>query len=361
MKKLTFLLLLLITSLNTLSSQTYNSHVFYSRSVKKGDFNKGIAESKYCNDYYSFQELRGRHYVNIKGNTPLKSNRFYYLDFGAGLDYYYLSYSRKGPHPDEDYRIDSDNNIKKIPCKNRPKDSDNDGVPDSQDNCPNQAGPASNNGCPLPQGKPDLVIDTSESTSLASGEDSSSVNLETNTTHYVYLGEELQIYLKVDNKGSAGSGNSKIGYYISTTNDINKATQIKEEKFYRVPANSHQTTSSSLSYWHLSNTTGIIGEAFLHIKVDNANQLDEGRNGESNNVYSSRRLFLINEHRKSKPGRNIPRRPVFMSINNFNGTKVKEVTINSKEEEQAILNSLPKGLYIINNDKGESKKVYKKN
>jgi hypothetical protein len=29
-------------------------------------------------------------------------------------------------------------------------DTDGDGVPDSQDNCPNEAGPASNNGCPVP-------------------------------------------------------------------------------------------------------------------------------------------------------------------------------------------------------------------
>jgi hypothetical protein len=32
-----------------------------------------------------------------------------------------------------------------------PPDSDDDGVPDSQDHCPNQSGPASNNGCPLQQ------------------------------------------------------------------------------------------------------------------------------------------------------------------------------------------------------------------
>lgn len=31
-----------------------------------------------------------------------------------------------------------------------PPDSDGDGVPNSSDSCPNQAGPASNNGCPLP-------------------------------------------------------------------------------------------------------------------------------------------------------------------------------------------------------------------
>lgn len=39
-------------------------------------------------------------------------------------------------------------------------DSDGDGIPDDQDNCPNQAGPASNNGCPLPDYDNDGVADT---------------------------------------------------------------------------------------------------------------------------------------------------------------------------------------------------------
>ena len=38
-------------------------------------------------------------------------------------------------------------------------DSDGDGVSDPKDNCPNQAGPAANNGCPWPDTDGDSVLD----------------------------------------------------------------------------------------------------------------------------------------------------------------------------------------------------------
>jgi hypothetical protein len=43
-------------------------------------------------------------------------------------------------------------------------DSDGDGVPDSEDQCPNEAGPASNNGCPLPP--PDTVAPVTTATAI---------------------------------------------------------------------------------------------------------------------------------------------------------------------------------------------------
>lgn len=44
----------------------------------------------------------------------------------------------------------------------QPTDSDGDGVPDASDNCPNQIGPASNGGCPLPDADNDGVDDAND-------------------------------------------------------------------------------------------------------------------------------------------------------------------------------------------------------
>jgi hypothetical protein len=46
-----------------------------------------------------------------------------------------------------------------IPFSYAQTDADGDGVEDSSDNCPTEAGPASNNGCPLPVATPDLDAD----------------------------------------------------------------------------------------------------------------------------------------------------------------------------------------------------------
>lgn len=84
-----------------------------------------------------WQDFRGRFYVNIQSTEPLTANRFYYLDFGKGLNYYYLTYSRTGAHPDEDYNLSNSANITQVPCTNIIEDSDNDGINDPEDNYPN--------------------------------------------------------------------------------------------------------------------------------------------------------------------------------------------------------------------------------
>ena len=50
-----------------------------------------------------------------------------------------------------------------------PTDTDGDGIPDVNDTCPAQSGPASNNGCPLPDGDGDGVPDATDTCPAVSG------------------------------------------------------------------------------------------------------------------------------------------------------------------------------------------------
>ncbi|MDX8552541.1 thrombospondin type 3 repeat-containing protein [Tenacibaculum sp. 1B UA] len=233
------------------------------------------------------------------------------------------------------------------------RDSDGDGVQNWQDNCPNQAGPSSNNGCPV--GNADLIINTSNSTTGVPGESTTTKSLSsTNITHYLYTNDELQIYLQIDNEGNTSSGNSKIGVYLSTENDINKAKEIKVYDLSNVNPGTSQTRSYSLSYWGLTSTYGISGQAYLHIKIDKNNDVDEGSDGEQNNTYSSRNLYFYNTQRKSA------KLPTKLTIHDVNGNKINETTVNNKTEETDVIKSLPEGFYFIDKN-GKKSKIYKKN
>lgn len=116
MKNLSFLFYVLLTFVSfNVKSQTFKSHTFYSKVSSLGTINKTIAESN-CDQTYSRQQLSGRYYVNIQIETRLEPNKFYLLDFGRGLNYYYLLRSGSNTHPDEDYSISQPLSIIQINC-----------------------------------------------------------------------------------------------------------------------------------------------------------------------------------------------------------------------------------------------------
>ncbi|MCG7502486.1 hypothetical protein MHM83_11440 [Tenacibaculum sp. Mcav3-52] len=230
-------------------------------------------------------------------------------------------------------------------------DSDGDGVYDNEDECPNEAGKKANNGCP---GDPDLVIDERKSTVIISNPSLSTgtVSILYNTVFPIHTDDELQIYLKTDNKGKIASGKTKVGFYISTTNKIKDAGLIKEISLANINPNKSQSRSISFSQWDLSSTYGIIGNAYLHIKVDKNNDVYEGAEGEDNNEFSSIKLNIKNYKRRSS------RDSKLLSIKNMNGELIRKEELTSDIEEKELLKSLPKGFYIVNKE-GKRKIIYR--
>lgn len=215
------------------------------------------------------------------------------------------------------------------------RDFDNDGIRNHDDICPNEAGPVSNNGCPL--GNPDLVVDLNNSTTIVPSSGNPTISLSSNILENLYLGDEIQVYLKVDNKGEVSSGSFKVGFYASVDNNISNSRLLLDESFPSIPANSSRARSISISHWHFANLLGILGNAYIHIKIDKDNNVIESN--ESNNSFSSRRINVLNRHRFSRP--DYPK--VILDLEDFS-----RITVNNKQEEEEALSQLKKGkLYLI--------------
>lgn len=114
------------------NAQPYKSHTFYS-GIRSHNviITEQIAQNS-CGNTFNYRELIGRFYVNIFIDVPLEAGKFYLLDFGEGLNYYYLSQSNMGEHNDEDYRLNTSYHIEQVLC-----DMDGDGITNEIDNCPN--------------------------------------------------------------------------------------------------------------------------------------------------------------------------------------------------------------------------------
>lgn len=234
-------------------------------------------------------------------------------------------------------------------------DSDGDGIQDWQDQCPYEAGPSSSNGCP---GNADLVLDLDKSTSIASGCQCSTKPLYNKTPYTLYLSEHLGLNLRVNNTGKINSGNYKVGIYTSVTNDIKNATLMEEYNFNSISPSKFQTKHSiQLNHSDFNNTDGY-GNTYLHIKVDNKNNVNEGNSGENNNIFSSIKLKI--ENRSRRGGKPIEIEFDLISIKDRFGRKIKNnIKTKNKDQEINLIKSLPSGLYLINKN-GIKSKIYKK-
>ncbi|MGV7106228.1 thrombospondin type 3 repeat-containing protein [Flavobacterium sp. U410] len=234
-------------------------------------------------------------------------------------------------------------------------DKDGDGIPNSSDNCPTQAGPASNNGCP---GLADLIIDTTNSTAKASGA-SYSQTFSSNSSHTLYLNDsELQLYLTIKNTGQASSNTMKVGFYATQGASFSSPILLKEVNFTGINSNSNQSQGEYIPRATLAGYINSNGYVYIHVVVDKNNTVNEGSSGgENNNRYSS---ILVNISNSTRPTgkftiaeRNISDethvspQSYDLYIYDFSGTKIKSAKINSIEEENQIIATLPSGLYVI--------------
>lgn len=167
-------------------------------------------------------------------------------------------------------------------------DTDGDGVPDSQDDCPNESGPASNDGCP---GEPDLSIDLNGSVINSNCFECDVFFSQIGTDRH-YLNNPTgiaNIDLFVQNLGDASSTSSTVGYYISanSTFESNSDALIKTTNIGALGSNSGNYFSTAL---FSSDFNNVSGNFWLLIRVDDDDNNDESN--ETNNVFALR--FAIN-------------------------------------------------------------------
>jgi len=257
-------------------------------------------------------------------------------------------------------------------------DSDNDGVSNSSDNCPNNPNPdqvdtdgdgigdvcdsVDNNA------KPDLTSNTNNIfiTSECSSCPAALSSLGTKR-HIISRNAGILAFntIVVDNKGTAASTNAKINYYLSVNSTLD-ASDFKFSTSTSIPA------IQAGSFKVLSHT--IFGSDFLYsqpfqnytliMKIDGDNQVSESN--ESNNIFKIPITYRqnISSRPRPKPIEDYKtaevQEPYDLYIYNFYGQLIKKVKVKSTHDESESIRSLPNGLYILNSLNG-SKKIYVQN
>lgn len=242
-------------------------------------------------------------------------------------------------------------------------DGDNDGVPDINDQCPNQPGPASNNGCPLPQ-NPNLAVDLDASAVFSqclSCPPPLDAFFSSGKKHLIANGGTGSISfnkLEIRNIGNTTSNSAKIDFYFSIDNSLSTSND-KLIKSINIPSrnvNSSFGIQTSITGWDINNNGGLAnGNYFILVNIDAANSNNEGTSGEADNLltipitYTTSNIFsiaspvLISEQKSTEA-------PYKLEIYNIQGSIINNITVINKKEEDAYIQNLPKGFYIIKKD-----------
>ena len=207
-------------------------------------------------------------------------NLYKFINNDNDIRYLYIV-SKGSPFTDRDTYLYNSLVKQSVYC-----DNDNDGIENEFDDCPNEAGPESNNGCPF---KPDLV--TGGST----------------TTYNVSEGSTFTVRFIAENRGdelSNSSATAKIRFVWSLDSDVS-SDDVIDLSLPGVPidynpdggeSETHdaQIIAPSLSEFNLSTTNNL----YLLIFIDYPNEYEESN--ENNNVYDE---ILITVNKSSSSGR----------------------------------------------------------
>jgi hypothetical protein len=328
---------------NPSTTSNSNNLVSYSRWNREGDNNLNFPSFITKNWWSALGSNVGA--FRISGAFTLKITYVKYIS-GSGNNYNYYS---KVLH----YTVPI-------------SDSDGDGVSDGYDDCPNQPGPASNRGCPLPAAKADLYID--EIASNIIGECGSTFpcneSYKNAKTHRYSLynpeGNDLSLATVVFNKGNAASGNNKIYYYLSLDNKIDsydfKSTIVSN--LGPLSPNRGTTVNELMSIYEFrkngNNPSASNYNLIIEIKVDDKDN--------SNNT------FTIPVRVTAKSNSTISASPQNSNTSNntesykidiydFSGTFLKSVKMNASMNDKELMNGMPSGLFILKNSDGTTRKI----
>ncbi|WP_268224659.1 thrombospondin type 3 repeat-containing protein [Sinomicrobium oceani] len=321
--------------------------VTYSKDTRGGDEDaningSGVVLENFCSGVFSYKHHRLKYLgntisqaennfckpdsdqgsyikVDIKMEDPLTQRKVYFINRTFSTShpkgYYYVIYAGYHDGSDEDYIMESSSSITPVnftdsdndgvpnscdncPNKSNPNqadrdkdgkgdvcdDSDGDGVMDAYDKCPTEPGPSSNNGCP--EGEADLVLD--KSGTIISSECSSCpgpLNNLGSQRHIISRNGGILSFnlIVVDNQGNANAGSSKIGLYLSSDNklDSNDFKFSTTFSLSSINAESSKDTSGTI-FGSDFDYNQAFGNYYLLIVLDDEKSISESN--ENNNT-----------------------------------------------------------------------------
>lgn len=282
MKKKILLLAFLMTCLFFYGQTPSGVQRSYHRLNKLGD-NLNSATLQYCDN------LEGRQLkLNIRDiPSPIPVGTVIFIDDNGDPEtfgYFIVEFSRARSNQDADETVP--NSAVTTVTINCSTDSDGDGINDSEDNCPNQAGPASNNGCPQPELA--IVLNGSTISSQCSSCDVFFDQLGTDR-HFINRPTGIaNLDILVENLGGSTSSSTTVGLYVSADNvlQINSDSKIKTFSLGTINPGSVKFSSGPI----FASDTDVTTNFWLIIKIDDNNSNNESN--ENNNTFALR--FRVN-------------------------------------------------------------------
>lgn len=244
-------------------------------------------------------------------------------------------------------------------CPAHRPDSDNDGIDDNSDNCPNEAGPASNNGCPVAVTEAKLEFLDPDKSHFKSDCQVPGKGCVVGG-NYIYTGNTkgMDFRILVKNNGNAKSERSYLHIYLRPTDGNDDDTVFyKLNNYYTIPVLNPGNLSTSYIYF---NTSSGFFNGSDNLPIGNYNMqitIEESSTGKSTPIEEISIPFQVRFGDSPNAGGGTGPILVFLDMN---GNEIQRAHINNKEDEIKMINKLSKGLYIINDDKGNSRKIYRK-
>ena len=356
MKKITFLFLLLI-------SYSFFGQTKYHRLKELGE-SYTLASNNFCANV-NIGGLK-LNIQNIAAKLPVGETIL--ISVGDSFDGYYLvEYSQDQSYQDADEFVSfSDITIVNFNCVT---DTDGDGVADSQDNCPNQAGPSSNNGCPV--SSYDLEFDTSRTEVYV--QNRGYVKLDNITSNdYFEIGNGNGMYFRnitIKNTGGSISPNTAINLYLSIDNQLNRNTDPKLTQnaisLYNIQPGASRTVSNIQDILAADIPSNVpLNNYYLFLSIDQVyNDVNFSNNTISiNNVqYTTYKSPSLKKSlvQGEKFTDTVKFKVETIHIYDFSGNLIEEKKLHSESDRKTLIENLPRGMYILKHEDGFSEKIAK--
>ncbi|MBP1838443.1 T9SS type A sorting domain-containing protein [Formosa algae] len=253
------------------------------------------------------------------------------------------------------------------------EDRDGDGILNDQDNCPDEAGPSSNNGCPILS--PNLSVDSVNSivfSSCMSCNPYLNTFLNSSKRHLVAGGVGSITFnkLNIRNTGNTTSNSGKIDFYYSTNTTLVKSGGNADKKLESktIPAleinKSHgiELSISGVDIFGVDhNSPSTNGNFYILVDIDATDTNSEGETGEGDNLLIIPATYNYSSTATSKILSNkippLTEEKSLFEVYNLSGENIISTKTDYSEQEE-IIDQLPKGIYIIKTNTN-TKKIIK--
>lgn len=362
MKKITLLILFFAVSF-VQNAQSYKYH-----EVRDLGITFSQANTNFCNNILG-QQIK----LNIFIGSPLIVGNIYFIENIDGVDKYVkITKASSRSNQDADEFVDGTNIGAPIgfTCV---IDSDSDGVPDSQDNCPNEAGPSYNNGCPTIPKVSLIKAQISQSGNTWNVLNHQSPLIEMNWSSFENPKTTFRFTLKNIGGTNYGQGNREIDVHMSDKSVLGTGPiqlfNVFHGNFSQIPTNGEYNINFDRNFSAAPNpTTGAFalfeGKTYYFHFLIKAPYLPPPplyANPPQHYVFPFKvnRLDVNNltfDLSSLELGKK--EEPYQISIYSFSGQKVLSREVNNVEQENSIIQNLKKdGIYIVKS-KNSTRKVY---